>query len=56
MNWNAGIKAGAISVLFAVLFTYLASLLFETEDLYWAIIAVTFASFFSGFFSAQKQP
>ncbi|WP_268237302.1 hypothetical protein [Paraliobacillus quinghaiensis] len=43
-----------ISVVIALIFTYLASLVIPTEELVWAMIAVTFASFFSGFFSAQN--
>lgn len=54
IKWNTGIKAGIISVIISMAFTFLASLIFPTTDLSWAIIAVTMASFFSGFFSAQR--
>jgi chromate transport protein ChrA len=55
MNWANGIKAAVISVIIAVVFTFLASLIIPTDDLTWALIAVTFAAFFSGFFSAQRN-
>ncbi|WP_456272403.1 hypothetical protein [Bacillus sp. AK031] len=55
MNWANGIKAAVISVIIAVVFTFLASLIIPTDDLTWALIAVAFAAFFSGFFSAQRK-
>lgn len=43
---------GAISLVIAVVITYLVSRVIPTSDLSWALIAVVFASFFSGFFSS----
>ncbi|MDY6761783.1 MAG: hypothetical protein SVY41_01930 [Candidatus Nanohaloarchaea archaeon] len=44
------VTSGLISILVAIAVTYAASIVFPTSNLGWALIAVGFASFFSGFF------
>ncbi|WP_414838122.1 hypothetical protein ACK3SF_01840 [Candidatus Nanosalina sp. VS9-1] len=46
--------SGAISLVIAVAVTYAVSLAYPSSDLQWALIAVAFASFFSGFFSTLQ--
>ncbi|MFB6246365.1 MAG: hypothetical protein ABEI74_02105 [Candidatus Pacearchaeota archaeon] len=43
--------SGLISVVIGTGITYLVSLVIQTSELKWALIAVAIASFFSGFFS-----
>ena len=43
--------SGVTSTVIGLAATYGASLAVPTQDLQWALIAVGFASFFSGFFS-----
>ena len=43
--------SGVSSLVMSVAVTYGVSLVYPTSDLQWALIAVGFAGFFSGFFS-----
>ena len=45
--------SGATSTVIALAATYAVSLAVLTQDLQWALTAVGFASFFSGFFGAH---
>lgn len=44
---------GATSAVIGLAATYAVSLVIPTQDLQWALTAVVFASFFSGFFGAH---
>ncbi|MFB6115922.1 MAG: hypothetical protein ABEK10_00265 [Candidatus Nanosalina sp.] len=45
------LKSGVISLVISLVATLGVAQVFTTEDLQWALVAVGFASFFSGFFS-----
>lgn len=52
------LESGAYSFSIGIIATYAVSYVVPTSDLTWALIAVGFASFFSGFFShffAEKK-
>ena len=44
--------SGVINLAISLVLTYGASIVYPTADLQWALIAVGFASFFSGFFGS----
>ncbi|MFB6209644.1 MAG: hypothetical protein ABEJ56_05935 [Candidatus Nanohaloarchaea archaeon] len=52
MEQKEAIKNGLLSSAIALIFTYLVSMVVPNPELTWAMIAVGFASFFSGFFSS----
>jgi len=57
-QYEGELKSGLISLVIALAVTYGVSLVYPTQDLQWALTAVGFASFFSGFFSrynGEKQ-
>ncbi|MFB6158961.1 MAG: hypothetical protein ABEJ95_04885 [Candidatus Nanohalobium sp.] len=52
-DWKDELTSGAVSTVIALAATYAVSLAVPTQDLQWALTAVGFASFFSGFFGAH---
>ena len=49
-SYKNEITSGTISTIIGLTATYTVSLAIPTNDLIWALTAVAFASFFSGFF------
>ena len=49
-SYAGELKSGATSLIIGLAVTYAVSLVYPTQDLQWALTAVGFASFFSGFF------
>jgi hypothetical protein len=49
------VVSGVISVVIALVVTFGVAQVIPTQELEWALTAVGFASFFSGFFSAYRH-
>ena len=53
IKYQEELKVGLISTAISLLITYGVSLVYPTEDITWALIAVAFSAFFSGFFAKK---